>query len=118
MKNTILTTDITLDEKIDNYLKDKLGSIEKLIDEKDSSVLAEIELERTTRHHHKGRIFRAEINLRTAQFGQKRSEGLGETLEQAIDEMKADILQQLRVAKGKRITKNRKGARKVKMNIL
>jgi ribosome-associated translation inhibitor RaiA len=117
MKTTLLTTDTELEGSIGQYLDKKLAAIARLVDSNDDSALAAIEIERTTRHHKKGLLYRAEVNLRTAAHGVQRAEGFGETFEQAIDEMKDDILQELRRAKGKSIAKTRSGAREIKRRI-
>ncbi len=55
-----------LPQTIVNYIHDKLGSLDKLLkplEEKDV-VEARIEIARTTKHHQKGNVYRAECNLR------------------------------------------------------
>jgi ribosomal subunit interface protein len=114
MKITLLTTNIELEDKIAKYLDKKLMALEKLIDPKDTSALAAVEIERITKHHRKGKIYRAEINLHTAAYGSLRAEGSGEIFEAAIDEMKQDILRELRTSKSKLISSSRSGFREIK----
>lgn len=72
-----------------------------------------IEVERTTRHHRKGKIFRAEANLSA---GKKSlyAEAFGETLNEAIDLLKEALEQEIKKFKGKRRALMLKGARKLK----
>lgn len=47
------------------YVEEKMGALDKLVEKwnAEGGVAAHVEIARTTHHHHKGPVFRAEINL-------------------------------------------------------
>lgn len=65
MKILIKATKLDLTSALKSYLEEKIWSLNKLVDKWDleGAVVARVELGRTTVHHHKGDVFRAEINL-------------------------------------------------------
>ena len=62
MNTHIKTTAITLTPAISDYLNKHVAKIENIFDG-DESVKCDIELARTTNHHNKGDVFRAEIHI-------------------------------------------------------
>ena len=65
MNITIKATGLDLTPALKEFIEEKVGALQKLVakfDENDS-VLAAVEVSRTTKHHYKGDVFRAEINL-------------------------------------------------------
>jgi len=95
------------------YVEKRINSLDKFIDKNDRSVFADVEIGQTTRHHHSGPIFRAEINLHLA--GRKlRAVAVGEDLYAAIDEMKDETHRELVSHKDKRVSLVRRGARQIK----
>ena len=66
MKIHIKATNFELTTSLKDYVDEKIGSIGKLIKkwDMDSSIEVRVEIGRTTNHHHKGDVFRAEANLR------------------------------------------------------
>jgi putative sigma-54 modulation protein len=68
MNIDIIATDLDLTPSLKIYVEDKLGSIDKFIKKYDEkgSVHMRVEVGRTTRHHNKGDVFRAEANLEVA----------------------------------------------------
>lgn len=101
MRRKIKTTNISLSPSIEDYLDKRLGAIEKLIDTNNPTLLADIELGRTTKHHQSGDIFRAELNL-TIDGDSFRAVSEKADLNSAIDEMKDEIVNELRSYKGRR----------------
>ena len=65
MKLNIKFTNLDSTLAISEYVESKLNSLDKLVEKFDAegAVLADVEIARTTKHHHKGPVFRAEINL-------------------------------------------------------
>ena len=65
MKITIKATQLDLTPSIKTYIEEKIGSLGRLLVpfEREGECIAEMEIGRTTHHHHKGEIFRAEVNL-------------------------------------------------------
>ncbi|RJQ28578.1 ribosome-associated translation inhibitor RaiA [Candidatus Parcubacteria bacterium] len=66
MKINIKATRIDITPSLKIYIESKLGSLGKFVRKFDAEGVAEMWLEvgRTTRHHHKGPVFRAEADLR------------------------------------------------------
>lgn len=65
MKIRIKSTNLELTAPMKEYIKTKVGSIEKGLKryDVDGSLVASVEVARTTHHHHKGKVYYAEINL-------------------------------------------------------
>lgn len=66
MKINVKAAGLELTPSLNVYIEDKLGGLSKLIKRFDEEGVAELwlDLARTTRHHHKGDVFRAEADLR------------------------------------------------------
>lgn len=113
MKLNIKTTNITLSESIEDYLRKKLMTLDKLVEFDRDNVYLQAELGRTTHHHKAGEIFRAEVNLH---IGGKahRAVAEAEDLYAAIDQMKDELARVVREGKEKRISIVRRGAQKLK----
>lgn len=62
MKIRIKGTNIKLSQSLKDYVEDKISSVEKFINTKFETQV-DFEIEKTTHHHKKGDIFRAEVNL-------------------------------------------------------
>ena len=65
MKITIKSTGLELTQPLRDYIENRLWSLNKFVDKWDleGAVVANVEVEKTTFHHQKGDIYRAEINL-------------------------------------------------------
>ncbi len=65
MRIQIKTKDLDLTPPLKDFIEEKIGSLEKFIKKYDpnDAVLADVEVSRTTRHHQKGNVFYAEVNL-------------------------------------------------------
>jgi len=115
LKKHITASNLELTPAISDYLSKKLQHLEKFVKD-DVEALAKVEVGRTTHHHHKGEIFRAEINL-TLDDKMFRAVSEMSDLYSAIDEMKDQIVAE--VTKSKRKTQHllRRGHQKIK-NIL
>jgi len=111
-RKNVKATSIELTQEISNYLDKRLESVEKLIDKNDESAIFEIEIEKMLGHQ-TGDVFRAEINLSIA-GGHLRAEAKEETLLNAIDKARNDILTELRKTKGKRLRMLRRGGTALK----
>lgn len=107
IRKNIKATNLELIPEISDYLEKRLKSVERLIDPKDTSAIFNIEVERDNSQN-TGNVFRAEINLSIA-GGQMRAEEKDETLFNAIDSAKNELLQEVRKIKGKRLRLLRKG---------
>ncbi len=115
MKINFKGTNLELSNKIRAHVEEKLTTIAKLLADGNggSDFLAEVELGRTTDHHKHGEVFRAEVNLRVA--GQYfRSEATTPDLYASIDEVKDELLREVKTWKKKQGTLFRRGARRIK----
>lgn len=112
IRKNIKATNLELTPEISDYLKKRLQSVERLIDPNDTSAIFNIEVERDNSQN-TGNVFRAEINLSIAGV-QMRAEEKDETLFNAIDKVKDEILNELKKTKGKKLRLLRKGGAKLK----
>jgi ribosomal subunit interface protein len=112
IKHHIKHTNMELTEAIADYLEKKLKAFEKFVDESVEGI-ARVEVGRTSNHHHKGDVFRAEIDL---EFGHQKFHASVEAddLYRAIDEVKDEIVQEITRASKKRRHLVRRGAQKIK----
>jgi ribosomal subunit interface protein len=116
MKINIKTTNIDLTDTLSDYVDEKMDQVEKFLEPNDGSVLCEVEIGMTTKHHQSGKIFRAEINLR-ASGNNFRAVSEKEDLYIAINDAKEDVIESLKSHKNKQRARFRRGAEKIK-NIL
>lgn len=112
LKQHVKATNIDLTEAISDYVEKKIGALQKII-RQDLEALAEIEVGKTSHHHNKGDVFRAEVNL-TMGDKQFRSVAVENDLYKAIDKVKDGIMREVKNAKDKRDNLFKKGHRKVK----
>ena len=102
MRISIKATNLKLSSAIRDYIEDKIGGLEKFIGKLDQPsekgkplVEAWVEVGRTTHHHHKGRVFRAECQIRLP--GKSvRAESTRSDLHLAIDEIKDELQRELK----------------------
>jgi ribosomal subunit interface protein len=113
MKIDIVTKNMDLTPAIESYVREKIGSVEKLLDPNDTVAMAQVEVGQTTKRHQSGEIFRAEVNL-TFSHGFLRAESVKDNLYAAIDDAKDDLMRELRKDKNKHESLMRKGAAKIK----
>lgn len=123
MKINIKTSNLELTSGIRNYIEDKIGGLEKFIqgvkpddrssNEKSSPIKAWVEIERTTQHHNKGEIFRAECQIRLP-HGSARSESTKEDLYLAINDVKDELQRELKQYTEVKLSRRRRAARRFK----
>jgi ribosomal subunit interface protein len=106
-------TNTTLTPSIENYIAKKVEGLERLIRQSDSSASLSVEVARTTEHHKKGDIFRAEFNLHTKE-GDFHAVSERKDIYTALDEVKDELLDAFKTKKGKKMRLIRKGQLKVK----
>jgi len=112
MKITLQGTNIELNQPIREYVDKKMGEMEKYISE---GTLADmrVEVERTTFHHRKGDIFRAEANVKLP--GRLvRVEVQEDDLYKAIDRLKDELPRELKRYKERQQDLQRRGKRSIK----
>lgn len=116
MRIVLKSKNVSLTPAIKKYLEDKLiHPAEKLLktSSDDDATILELELGRTTRHHRKGEVWRAEANLT---FGKTllRAEHDGESPHEVIDVVGAELSREIKAFKAKNKTKEIRGARTLK----
>lgn len=112
LKKHVKATNMELTEAISDYIDTKVDALKKFIDE-EVEALAKIEVGKTTNHHHKGDVFRAEINL-TIKDKDYRAVVETSDLYAAIDDMKDEIVAEVSKAKRKHFHLLKKGHQKIK----
>lgn len=124
MKINIKGTNIELSPSIYAYIEKKIGELSKFIPDfgeiqeidgrVKSNVEAWVEVERTTKHHKKGTIFRAEAQIKIPGQTGVRAESCQWDLHVAIDEVKDELQRQIKKYKGKRSAIYKRSARSIK----
>ncbi|MBI4691852.1 MAG: ribosome-associated translation inhibitor RaiA [Candidatus Terrybacteria bacterium] len=113
MRINLKATNIELTLAIQDYVDKKIGGLEKFLDDyNDPSVQVWVEMGMSSRHHHKGDIFRAEIQIHLPHYKKgARAVAEGETLYAAIDNVHEEIKLELSKIKDRRKSLIKKGAR-------
>lgn len=113
MRIKIKTTNFDLNDEVKEYLGKKLEKIEEIIGKEDPTLIAEVEVGKSSTHHQSGEIFRAEFTI-TKKGEQFRAEAEKENLFSAIDEVQEEILRISTKTKSKKISVVRRGGRAIK----
>ena len=116
MKFNLKTTGFRIDGPLRVYVDSKIVKlVDKLLRDENLTKPAslDIEIELETRHHKKGRIWRAEVNLSLPKTF-LRAEAEAEDIRSAIDLVQAELSTELRKYKEKRAGKNRRRQRIVR----
>ena len=90
MKVTIKTTNLDLTPKIKKAIEEKIATLDKFISHTDTLVEAFVELAIETRHHKKGKIYYAEVNI-TIPGEIIRSEAKEDNIYKAINTVKDEL---------------------------
>jgi ribosomal subunit interface protein len=112
MTTNIKTTNISLTDAISEYTSKRMAAIADLLKD-DTTVKCDVELGRTTNHHNKGDIFRAEIHI----VGKGRDHYASseeEDLYKAIDMVRDEMLREVRSSKEKKLSLIRRSGAKIK----
>ncbi|MFA6428293.1 MAG: ribosome-associated translation inhibitor RaiA [Candidatus Buchananbacteria bacterium] len=104
MQLVIKGTRIVLAEAERDYVDKKIFSLNKLLTK---AITVRVELEKTTNHHKKGEIFRAEVNVDLPPKQVLRAEAFGSSLTEAVDRMQNEIKLELIKNKDKQISKDK-----------
>lgn len=118
MKLAIKGTGLRLTPSIYKYIDEKLNKdLEKYVSRRDASAEAWVEVGKTTRHHYKGQVFRAEMQIKLSGGQTIRSEAEESDLHLAINIVKDELQRELKRYKARQIAKYRRGARRTKQEI-
>lgn len=109
----IKATNLLLTHELREYLERRFISLAGLIAMNEPTLKVQIEVGRTTRHHDKGDVFRAEFNLRS-RHGVFRAVAERPTIYTAIDDARDELEMTLGRAKGMRISFLRRSRRAMK----
>ena len=113
MKVTIKATNFDLTPAIKKAIEEKIATLDKFIPNIDTPLEAFVEVALESRHHHKGKIYYAEANIKVP--GKiLRSEAEGENIYQAINEVKDELQRILKEYKKRIIGKRKKASRALK----
>jgi putative sigma-54 modulation protein len=113
MNCTIKATNIDLTDALREYVNKRVDSLSKYVQGEKNEVTAAVEIGTTTRHHHSGEIFRAEIHVR---IGGKtfRSVAEKDDLYAAIDEVREELMREITSDRDRERTLFRRGGQAVK----
>ena len=114
MKIKITTTNIDLTQAIENYVDEKMKSVEKFaIPHENEEPVVSVEIGRTTNHHQSGDVFVAEANM-TVRGKHFRVTSEKYDLYAAVDDMRNELVRELSSHKDKTQTLVRKGTGMIK----
>ncbi len=118
MKITLEAAGIELTPSLKTYVENKFKPLFKIAEKlegKGNAVIL-VEISRTTKHHHKGLVFRAEGNLK---FGKTllRAEANGENARAAIDILKDELKREIINFKERFVSRGRRDERSAKKNL-
>lgn len=111
MIKNIKATNMELTSAINDHINDRLTTINKFLN--DDKAIVQVEVGRTTNHHNKGDIFKAEFNIKSGE-NNFYAESLKHDLYLAINDAKDQIISKLKSKKGRSSTLFNRGARSVK----
>jgi putative sigma-54 modulation protein len=114
MKLTLKWTNLEPKSKIKNYLIEKVNSLDHFIKYIDTAVEAWAEIGRETRHHKKGNVWRAEIQIHLP-GNTARAEAVKDNIFKAINEAIDELQRELKQYKGKKRAKHKRARRKIKL---
>ncbi len=102
MQISLKAKEIELTPSLRTYAEDKLGALAKMISKAEQTSEPElvVEIGRTTRHHHRGPVYRAEANLRLP-GKMLRAEHIDLDLRVAIDRLRDKLRMELDKFKNK-----------------
>lgn len=112
MNINIKNTNIDTSPAVNDYVGKRLEKIGKLL-RHDNDIQCDVELSRTSSHHHKGEVFRADIHI-VGSGKNAYASAEKEDLYTAIDNARDEILRELNVGKSKQISLIRRSGAKVK----
>ncbi len=114
MKIKITTTNIELTSAIESYVDEKMRGVEKFAaPHENEDPVVEVEIGKTTNHHHSGDVFKAEASIRVRGKHFRATSEMSD-LYAAIDDMRNELVRELSSHKDKTRTLMRRGAGAIK----
>lgn len=111
MSINIKSTLIELTPALQDYTEKRLRTITKYTE---GDCLIEVEIGKTTNHHRNGEVYRAEVNVMTPLGKQYRAVSEKMDLYEAIDDIRSEIIREIKSGKSKNQTLFRRGSQKLK----
>ncbi|MDB5254837.1 MAG: Ribosomal subunit interface protein [Candidatus Nomurabacteria bacterium] len=111
MSISIKSTLIELTPALADYTEKRLSTITKYTE---GECMIAVEIGKTTMHHKNGEVFRAEVNVTTPLGKQYRAVSEKTDLYEAIDDVRTEIVREIKGAKSRTQTLFRRGASKLK----
>lgn len=119
MQIIIKATNLELTPAINEYVSEKIGSLDKFLNkklERESEIKVEVEIARTTKHHKSGNVYYAEANMHLP--GKVlRAEHSDWDIRVAVDNIKDKLQQEIKKYKGTRFETLKKIAVKLRGKI-
>lgn len=112
MNIRIKTTNITLNESLSEYVNRCLAKLTKVVGG-DPTILCDVELARTTQHHQKGDIFRADIHI-VGHGIDEYAAAEHEDIHTAVSDVRDEMIRKLHSGKAKRISYVRRSGARMK----
>lgn len=109
----IKATNIALTPELRAYVERRFSSLAGLINFQDPTLKVQVEVGRTTRHHDKGEVYRAEFNVRSRR-GNLRSVAEAAAINAAIDDAREALETNLERAKKRSVSFVRRSGRAMK----
>jgi len=100
MNVKIKGTNVELTSYLSKLVEQKIKSIEKLLPE-NPDLIIEVELEKTTKHHQKGDLFRAEVQVEVPGGKMLRAVSIKEDFRSALTDVKDELQIQIKKHKDK-----------------
>jgi len=104
-------TNLELTEAIENYVREKIGMLEKFLKHIDLPQSARVEIGKLSKHHRKGDVFFAEVNLELPHKLLRATvdaEDLYEAIDRVKEEIEREIIKYTGGAKSTRLKSQRK----------
>ncbi|MFZ2390765.1 MAG: ribosome-associated translation inhibitor RaiA [Minisyncoccales bacterium] len=100
MNVKIKGTNVELTSYLSKLVEEKIKSIEKLLPD-NPDLIIEVELEKTTKHHQKGDLFRAEVQVEVPGGKMLRAVSIKEDFRSALTDVKDELQIQIKKHKDK-----------------
>lgn len=113
MRITIKATGIEHTNAIDSYVTKSLKNLEKVLEPREKSVIARVDVGVTTKHRKAGEIFYAELTMHV-KGKDVRAVATADSLYTAIDDMRDDVVREVTQYHDRLRAKVKSGARTMK----
>lgn len=110
----IKATQVELTPALKEYVEHKIGSLDRFLKrwEQEGELEAWIEVGRTSRHHHKGYVFRAEVTIRMPQKKVLRADEESMDVRTAVDMVRDKVFKEIKKYGDRKGSRRRPGRSK------